>query len=132
MQFKWFAKLVALGKQPWYVKRVGTWTRRGYLTHYNADDIKQVADMVVFLRKDKHDNAVGNRKGNIGDVYHYTCKHFDKTSGNCMNYENRPDMCRVYPNGYDCRYKGCTNSCATTCTKKKVTDGLSERCEEAT
>lgn len=51
-------------------------------------------------------------------VHHYTCKHYDKANGNCMNYENRPYMCRTFPNtsvkNNDgsvvryCEYKDCT------------------------
>lgn len=41
----------------------------------------------------------------------FSCKHFNKQNGNCMNYENRPDFCRTYPTRGDCLYKGCTMKC---------------------
>lgn len=31
---------------------------------------------------------------------HYTCIHFNTETRLCMDYENRPDMCRNYPS-YD-------------------------------
>jgi len=115
MQFAWWAKLIKLGKKPWRMvhTKYRAWqgeiynTNSGYKTHYNIDEIAKIADMVIFKRADKTCNGNPNRK--IDHVlYHYTCKHFDQKSGNCMNYENRPDMCRVYPNGGVCKYKGCT------------------------
>lgn len=45
------------------------------------------------------------------ESHHYTCKHFNTETNNCMNYENRPNMCRDYPEygkDYKCKYKGCT------------------------
>lgn len=39
--------------------------------------------------------------------HHYTCKHFDTKTNLCTIYEIRPLMCRNYPNGHACRYKGC-------------------------
>ena len=46
----------------------------------------------------------------------YTCKHFNTTTGNCENYENRPKMCRNFGTSfsdrlYGCGYTGCTMSC---------------------
>lgn len=32
-----------------------------------------------------------------GSPPHYTCKHFDTETRLCNDYENRPDMCRLYP-----------------------------------
>jgi Fe-S-cluster containining protein len=44
-------------------------------------------------------------ENNTISTYHYTCKHFDKKKRICTNYEQRPNMCRVYGEG--CQYKGC-------------------------
>jgi Fe-S-cluster containining protein len=63
-----------------------------------AKEFRKVADMVIFLRRDDH-------KG----VYHYTCKHFDVATRNCTDYEDRPRMCRSFPNDRPCPYEGCTN-----------------------
>lgn len=41
-------------------------------------------------------------------TYWYTCVHFDRVGRRCMNYEGRPRMCRQYPYGHSCLYKGCT------------------------
>lgn len=38
----------------------------------------------------------------------YTCKHFDKGTKNCTIYDHRPQMCREYPYGNKCEYKGCS------------------------
>ena len=42
---------------------------------------------------------------------YYTCKHWNKTTGDCMNYENRPWFCRSHPfwqKSGKCNYEGCT------------------------
>ncbi len=39
----------------------------------------------------------------------WTCRHYDKESGNCSDYENRPSMCRKYPNGSGCVFADCTS-----------------------
>jgi Fe-S-cluster containining protein len=31
------------------------------------------------------------------DQHYYTCKHFNKETGDCMNYEYRPHMCSGFP-----------------------------------
>lgn len=63
---------------------------------WNLEEFKKVSQMVVFQRP--------HEKGG----YRYTCKYFNKESGNCANYENRPNMCRDYPYGNKCKYRGCT------------------------
>lgn len=78
-------------------------------------DIEQIAEMVIF--KGQYESAAGRRgiKKIPGDksrqgryVYHYTCKNFDAKNKICMNYEKRPMMCRDFPGGRTCPYKGCT------------------------
>lgn len=39
--------------------------------------------------------------------HHYTCKHFDSKEARCTIYEHRPLMCKNYPNGHACLFKGC-------------------------
>ena len=50
----------------------------------------------------------------------FSCKHFNKENGDCMNYENRPDFCRSYPTANDsmCNYTNCTASCSKTVVMK--------------
>ena len=38
----------------------------------------------------------------------YTCRHWDQTSKLCTVYEQRPSMCRTYPDGIPCIWEGCT------------------------
>jgi Fe-S-cluster containining protein len=40
-------------------------------------------------------------------VRHYGCKHFDPRTRLCTIYDIRPSMCRNYPNGRVCHFKGC-------------------------
>lgn len=122
MQFSWWAKLLKLGKKPFYWRMYGRryWPgevsmNAGSLANYQPEEIAKVSDMVIFKYASKTCKGNPNRK--IDHIlYHYTCKHFDKKSGNCLNYEDRPDMCRMYPNAGTCKYKGCTSPCAKPCT----------------
>lgn len=42
-------------------------------------------------------------------IYHYGCIHL-QPNGDCGNYTERPNMCKDYPYGQECRFKGCTYS----------------------
>lgn len=39
----------------------------------------------------------------------YTCKHFDASAGRCVEYDQRPDMCRRFPYGHACEHCGYQN-----------------------
>lgn len=36
----------------------------------------------------------------------YTCKHFDRENGTCLNYADRPEMCSRFPYNMTCSYQG--------------------------
>jgi Fe-S-cluster containining protein len=38
---------------------------------------------------------------------YYSCKEYDWDTHLCKIYENRPKMCRNYPNGNACEFAGC-------------------------
>lgn len=92
------------------------------------EEILKVADMVVFLFQNWSNSQDGRglKKGRgskspfNGPQYHYTCRHFDRATGNCMNYENRPLMCQNFPYGRDCRYRGCTRRCEQEVAEKAI------------
>jgi len=84
---------------------------------YKPEEIKKVADMVIHLGPADDPNTnrpvLADRLGNVipnqaDGGHYYTCKHHNTATGNCDNYENRPDMCRDYPYQDRCRYKACT------------------------
>lgn len=59
---------------------------------------------------------VGNQPGNVKDgdtSRYYTCKQYNKDTHLCMDYDNRPQFCRVYPSNYGshlkCPFEGCTH-----------------------
>lgn len=60
----------------------------------HGQDGEQIADMVVPIGED----ATGPL---------YTCRHLDE-AGNCSIYNTRPRMCRTFPDGAACPFKGCT------------------------
>jgi Fe-S-cluster containining protein len=107
----------SLPVSPMQLQHEGKRARLFGKSRFSRDEIIKISEMVVFLYEDYTDS---NRKGrskpknvtlnkaSCGRVYHYTCKHFDPKTRNCTNYENRPDMCRGYPYGSQCTYRGCT------------------------
>lgn len=80
-----------------------------------AQDIHLIAPMVVhqgYLEvalmpsiNPGDDQLLGK---DLGRAHYYSCKHFDAKQKICTIYEQRPAMCRAYPNGKLCNYKGCT------------------------
>ncbi len=74
----------------------------------NARDVIKIAEMVVPLGE-----ALTHADGSPvlpTDRYKwdYTCKNLDPTTRDCGIYETRPSMCRTFPDGRPCPYKGCT------------------------
>lgn len=57
--------------------------------------IQYIHDMIIELPAD--DN--GTRW--------YTCRHWNKETRLCMEYESRPGLCRDFPYGKKCFVKGC-------------------------
>lgn len=131
MQFAWWAKLLRLGKLPTYwrlygKRRYGSELNKGAVNNYNPDEIRKVSEMIIFKYSSK--TCLGNPNRKIDhELYHYTCKHFNKSTGNCMNYENRPGMCRDYPNTGTCKYKGCTRTCEKPCSAVESTERQKEQ-----
>lgn len=60
----------------------------------------------------EHDSqATGPTRDTSENGYYYTCRHHNKETGDCMAYEQRPHMCREFPYGEPCKYRGCTRQC---------------------
>jgi Fe-S-cluster containining protein len=77
---------------------------------YPKEEILKVADMVIYLDTSNLDPD-GTPHPDGREAAYYTCKHYDQVSGNCQDYENRPMMCKQYPDygrGAACKYKSCT------------------------
>ena len=69
------------------------------------EDIHLAYPMLVFTHKDSI-HPDGDVKKKI-DVYHYKCLQHD-SDGNCRIYEERPMMCRTFPDGGFCGYRDVT------------------------
>lgn len=71
-----------------------------------------ISDMVIYLGF-YPDAKIYEAGESVSETWahHYTCKHLGAGS-RCTIYERRPDMCRNYPNGEPCRYRGCTSVAA--------------------
>ena len=68
-------------------------------------DIHILAPMVMYVGTRPPDWA-GFSHADPG--YYYTCKHFSAATGDCTIYERRPQVCRDFPYGRPCEFKGCT------------------------
>ncbi|HEX2868669.1 MAG TPA: YkgJ family cysteine cluster protein [Ignavibacteriales bacterium] len=68
--------------------------RRKLIKDYLDRDIYKVYHMVEYIGSFAFDVS-----GNLlrEEVQWYTCKHFNKETGDCMNYERRPEMCKGFP-----------------------------------
>jgi Fe-S-cluster containining protein len=89
------------------------------------EEIK-ILDMLIYLGNDPKQFEEYNKKvipnDNFKDPinewsrnHYYTCKHHCNITGNCLNYEDRPKMCKTFPNGITnwkgaCEFKGCTKT----------------------
>jgi Putative zinc- or iron-chelating domain len=54
-------------------------------------DVAKIASMVIPLK---------NIEGETSPMF--TCRHWNVETKRCMDYENRPRMCRTFPNGKAC------------------------------
>ena len=122
MQAEHFKRQLAIGKD------VVTFEGEYGVARYGVDgqDIDTIVDMIQFIRMDYQSSQDGHARGQSAKrtrrkryerIYHYTCKHFD--GKNCTIYEARPQMCRDFPNGTTCTYRGCTLECPETRNLKK-------------
>ncbi len=88
---------------------------RGESSRYNPTELRIVVPMLVLLEEnvdpDEVDNFVKHdppRERAVSRGYWYTCRHLNVMTGDCTNYEGRPNMCRDYPYGGACNYAECT------------------------
>lgn len=58
----------------------------------------------------------------------FTCKWWDVETRLCTVWENRPDMCRGYPNypGHECPHPDCDGDCDHGCTYRVPQDEVWE------
>lgn len=67
----------------------------------NPKEMELISEMIILLKEPDD-----------GLQYMYTCKHFNKQTRLCMNYDNRPNVCRNHPSGQPCYSDGCTHEFA--------------------
>lgn len=76
-----------------------------YLGEFDANPVH--ADTVPRPEWDPNANNIVISEIAPDRAHFYTCRHFDRDSGNCGNYEGRPSMCRRYPYT-TCNFAGCS------------------------
>jgi Fe-S-cluster containining protein len=109
---------------------------------YEKAEIIKISDMLIFQEFNDYDpqldrkykvepEADDMRKSRLHSrgfivqesgqlmTYKYTCKHFNVEQAICMNYEDRPNMCKIFPNIDGCAYKQCQGSCSVANIEKE-------------
>lgn len=62
--------------------------------------------MLIFSHQDYiHPDGDVDFENEGRKVYHYSCKHHNKKTGDCDIYEERPMLCRTFPNDGLCKYR---------------------------
>ena len=69
-------------------------------------DIHLIYPMLTF-KKENYKHPANPHRRTTDKVYHYTCKHYDSKKRACSIYEDRPQMCRTYPDGGFCTNPKC-------------------------
>ena len=87
--------------------------------HRDAEGLK-ILNMIIYLGNDPINFPQAARKvipiGNFKptpNAHYYTCKHHCNITGNCLIYNDRPKMCRTFPDQETnwkgaCGFRGCT------------------------
>lgn len=72
---------------------------------YRHSDIEQIAEMVILVRNTPDHKAFRGykKKQHVSHLWLYTCKNLS-AEGLCMNYDNRPKMCKTFPDSGNCKY----------------------------
>lgn len=96
-------------------------------SEHNKEEL-YILNMIEYLGSDSNNFPEANQKVipidnflhdkqymNSDEIYkshYYTCKHHCNVTGNCLDYENRPNLCRSFPNQNKwngaCEFRGCT------------------------
>lgn len=102
------------------------WIEYAKTHELNPDDLRQakdnlmIAEMVIPLgtvtkkfiketRTDRRPMDMIAKAFKRQRRFVYTCKNLDKKTGNCKVYDERPKMCRTFPDGTYCEFKKCTD-----------------------
>lgn len=82
--------------------------------------------MLVFSHQDYiHPDGDLNTENEGRITYHYSCKHHNKKTKDCDIYEERPLMCRSFPDNDFCGYRKVTDKRVKACRPKWFKVGLS-------
>jgi Fe-S-cluster containining protein len=85
-------------------------------------EAQQVLNMVIYLGNDPNKFPESAKKvlssnhfkhKEYSNTHYYTCKHHCNITGNCLIYDDRPKMCRTFPDQDTdwkgaCGFSGCT------------------------
>lgn len=80
---------------PLSLKEIEKDAKSGRVWNGDPSEILKIQAMVIPLKSDS-------------SFHYYTCKYFDVKTRKCLNYENRPVVCRQHPLNKPCPYPGCT------------------------
>lgn len=119
-----FGMLIYLGQfltNPILETKGETWTRKAMLIACKIEEKLTPPPERMTVAEEGHHLRV--RGDDPRGLHWYACRHV-QFNGDCGIYEERPDMCRRYPNGQECVFTGCTWS---TEGQQKARDALYPR-----
>lgn len=89
-------------------------------------DVHLIYPMLVFSHQDYiHPDGDLNTKNEGRITYHYSCKHHNKKTKDCDIYEERPMMCRSFPDNGFCGYRKVRDKRVIACRPEWFKVGLS-------
>ena len=93
--------VIPLGKfasNPTQLVKGESWAEKAL--HLGLKSDEQIQELRADARHGSylHENSGG---------HYYACRYV-LLNGDCGIYENRPEMCRRYPNGHECAFEACT------------------------
>lgn len=110
------------------------WTEPDDIDLDYHEELLKIADMIIPLGVKTVEQAcldVGCEAAphikaeDHGPSNRYTCRHLS-ASGDCLIYEERPEMCKKYPSHGPCEWAGCTRKTVSSENRELILEEVKE------
>jgi Fe-S-cluster containining protein len=88
---------------PYTIEEIRERVERGEISNNSKDEFPKLLDMLIPIDKESE----------WPETHWYKCKYFNYGTKKCMNYENRPIVCKQHPVSEPCPVEGCTEPMTT-------------------
>lgn len=65
------------------------------------DELRPISRREGVRRRPETRGIQQGANGEFAFAWHYECSNYDAETRRCLAFEERPDVCRLYPDGYD-------------------------------